>query len=1047
MAALSDNSEIFSNLSSKIINLFLRRTEGNQDIISKTLDDLNSLNYSFIPTDDGILVQKYSQLLWNLVRQQNLLVEGKTLILAIQWCLSGLQTRDKNVIIDVLQALDAILRSNIDKQVIPVGHVIRELCKFLKWGEKCTLEITLLVLQCLEACTTISDDQKAVGDLHRPLELCSETFLTHLTKKTADSSDLVTNKILQTCLIGLQNVILQHPEYLSTELGTILGVIKTFMLLGIKNVDYIIPHKLMPSALSIPEIPSLTREKKGGKLTKQKKHRVSGTQKKGKPNPAEHETTSGGYIPATTCLDYNSDSGVSDSGKAAKINHIKTKVRRASLNLLFAVAKNTEKSTMFTYWSSFIPEDSMSGQHNLVTCFLRDPSARNRMTALNVLLLLLTTSKLEKSTSFTPYSVVLGRMITELHRSLSLTLHEMSIPVLTQALKCYAALVQATPYHRISSKLMTKVIRNVKPFLYHKDASVQVTALIALGCVLASEPVLPETIDAMLKLESSSNYKRKNEDDSLVEDKVDDYVSLNDSFEYADFEELDNVEDDESHGNLGIPWLLKRCLTNLGVAIEETDSSKGAAPVKLESLQILSAMSTKYFATFILPHLSLIVKALDRALMDSYIDLKLHAGRTVDFIGQAMSKCLSNEDKVIEVPVTQCVHFWKTLLNKSLVDLFQYEENPVLRAVACDCLGSIGPHIFEQLPRDKQILCVTLLFSCTRDAENSVKGAAVRALAICVTYPSLREDTGFVLDTAEVIYRTLKDEHVSVREKASWSLGNLSGALVLSSKESKEAIEEISSEMILKLLKACICGASDNDKVKMNCVRGIGNLLQLVTEEMLKNDPFPDTVEKAFAVLVKCCTTGSNMKVRWNSCYALKNAMQNMHLYNKSYFTNKNWQNPVFNALNELVVSFKNFKVRINAALALSSPKCREHYDNFYYSVWIALLKALENSGNIDDFNEYKHRDNLVEQICISLGHLTTFLQVEDLSQLHNTLQLYEDNLRTHISKVMERLVPERSTKLSEAVYALNQLEKRKEMDANGRQVLERFKIIFQPDV
>lgn len=40
---------------------------------------------------------------------------------------------------------------------------------------------------------------------------------------------------------------------------------------------------------------------------------------------------------------------------------------------------------------------------------------------------------------------------------------------------------------------------------------------------------------------------------------------------------------------------------------------------------------------------------------------------------------------------------------------------------------------------DRQILTVTLLFACSRDGENSVKGAAVRALAICVLYPSLRE--------------------------------------------------------------------------------------------------------------------------------------------------------------------------------------------------------------------------------------------------------------------------------------------------------------------
>ncbi|CAH2014448.1 unnamed protein product [Acanthoscelides obtectus] len=905
MAASFDNSEIFSNLSSKIINLFLRRTEGNQDLISKTLDDLNSLNYrypiitnateavllvnqccSFIPTDDSILVQKYSQLLWNLIRQQNLSVEGKTLTLTVQWCLNGLQIKDKNIILVVLQALDALLRSNVNKQSIQVGYVVREICKFLKKNQG-TLETTLLALQCLEACTTLSsENQKADSDLHKPLELCSEVFLSHLTENLTDSNDLITNKILQTCCLGLQNVILQYPEYLMKELGTVLGVIKTFMLLGIKNVDYIMPQKLMPSALSIPEMPSLTREKKGGKLTKQKKHRVSGTQKKGKINQSEHDTSSGGYIPATTCLDYNSDSGVSgvnsgnkiktsdsdfsdsESGKAAKLQHVKTKVRRAALNLFFIVVKNTEKSTMFTYWSSFIPEDNMSGQHNLVTCFLRDPSARNRMSALNVLLLLLTTSKLylaqaessDKSTSFTPYSVVLGRMITELHRSLSLILHEISVPVLTQALKCYAALIQATPYHRMSSRLMTKVIRNIKPFLYHKDASVQVTALIALGCVLASEPVLPETIEAMLKLESALKNKVAKNDDSLLMDDIDS-LSINDSFEYADFDEPEEAEESDSRCGTGIPWLLKRCLVNLGVEMEESESSKGAAPVKLESLQILSAMSTKYFENLILPHLSLIVKALDQALLDSYVDLKLHAGRTVDFIGQAMSKFLSNEDKLVEIPITQCVNFWKTLLNKSLVDLFQFEENPILRAVACDCLGSIGPHIFEQLPRDKQILCVTLLFSCTRDGENSVKGAAVRALAICVTYPSLREDTGFVLDTAEAIYRTLKDDHLSVREKASWSLGNLSGALVLSSTESKEAFEEISSEMILKLLKACICGTSDNDKVKMNCVRGIGNLLQLVTEEMLKNEPFPETVDKAFAVLVKCCTTGSNMKV------------------------------------------------------------------------------------------------------------------------------------------------------------------------------------------
>lgn len=99
--------------------------------------------------------------------------------------------------------------------------------------------------------------------------------------------------------------------------------------------------------------------------------------------------------------------------------------------------------------------------------------------------------------------------------------------------------------------------------------------------------------------------------------------------------------------------------------------------------------------------------------------------------------------------------------------LLQSEKYATLRAIGCDCLGNIGSDIFEHLPvrihkqlnkitfyfvihrsvitiifslqKDKQILVITLLFASSRDEENSVKGAAVRALAISVLYPSLQE--------------------------------------------------------------------------------------------------------------------------------------------------------------------------------------------------------------------------------------------------------------------------------------------------------------------
>lgn len=49
---------------------------------------------------------------------------------------------------------------------------------------------------------------------------------------------------------------------------------------------------------------------------------------------------------------------------------------------------------MFSYWSNFIPENPLSTKHNLMTCILKEPTTKGRMAALNVLLLMLATSKL-----------------------------------------------------------------------------------------------------------------------------------------------------------------------------------------------------------------------------------------------------------------------------------------------------------------------------------------------------------------------------------------------------------------------------------------------------------------------------------------------------------------------------------------------------------------------------------------------------------------------------------------------------------------------------
>lgn len=73
------------------------------------------------------------------------------------------------------------------------------------------------------------------------------------------------------------------------------------------------------------------------------------------------------------------------------------------------------------------------------------------------------------------------------------------------------------------------------------------------------------------------------------------------------------------------------------------------APVKLESLQVLSAMSRNYFDVLMAPHITHIVRALDISLSDRYTDLRLHAGRAVDFLGQAMNRYISSEGMSVNV--------------------------------------------------------------------------------------------------------------------------------------------------------------------------------------------------------------------------------------------------------------------------------------------------------------------------------------------------------------------------------------------------------------
>lgn len=97
------------------------------------------------------------------------------------------------------------------------------------------------------------------------------------------------------------------------------------------------------------------------------------------------------------------------------------------------------------------------------------------------------------------------------------------------------------------------------------------------------------------------------------------------------------------------------------------------------------------------------------------------------------------------------------------------------------------------------------------------------------------------------------------------------------------SIEQISDNLLVRLFECATPACNDNDKVRTNAARILGNLLRLIKIEQI-------TVVKwqtiCFDAIQKLCDqaklngTNSNMKVKWNACYAIGNFMKNTVIFN-----------------------------------------------------------------------------------------------------------------------------------------------------------------------
>ncbi|ESO95312.1 hypothetical protein LOTGIDRAFT_116900 [Lottia gigantea] len=729
---------------------------------------------------------------------------------------------------------------------------------------------------------------------------------------------------------------------------------------------------------------------------------------------------------------HSSDSEYSDTegGQTSRVRSACIKVRQCALTCLHTVIKNGDKKIIFGYWSSFIP-DVISGTNStqsqtLFTTILKDPAPKCRMGALATLTAMIDGSKpylaaaedcQTTKAAFTSFSTVLGSMIKELHRCLLLALVAENFPLtLTQLIKCIGMLLSNTPYHRLQPGLLSRTVKQIRHFLNHRDPNVRVACLTCLGAIASIQPPLLEICHIIqpsrppvgTRIHQSADNSSRN---SISEDQT---TTTSDS----GFNSLNNMSQASSHTKNDTSWVIKLCIKNVLSQKAEQPAARQIndfappweksqpevpvmvyepIPVRLESLQVLANLTKGYFPiirkTYVLLQ-DLILKC----LADSDSVVKLHGTKLLDELSQVMLQDYQNSSTGGPEAITEqkLLEFWMSFLNGPVPAILQCEGNNPVRANACDCISNIGMEIFQQLPFDKRIMCITMILGLTNDDDKLVKSAAVRTLGVYILYPSLKKEVTFVADTANAVLMCMEDSSINVRMKAAWAMANLCDALVLNKDcEADQFIEDFSDMLLLKLLTTATRASQDSGKVKSNAVRAVGNILRYLPNRSLGKSNFMTAVQNSVDTLVKNILTGT-MKVRWNACYAISNMFKNDGLPHGSV----NWTPDVINALCSVVKDCKNFKVRINAGLALSSLKERGSYGGKFNYVMESLIIALKTSEDITDFAEYKYRDNLTEQIMVAILHIVCLIEIEDIQSLSSLLQQYTTILQSYLYKL-----------------------------------------------
>ncbi|KAI9206071.1 armadillo-type protein [Polychytrium aggregatum] len=294
-----------------------------------------------------------------------------------------------------------------------------------------------------------------------------------------------------------------------------------------------------------------------------------------------------------------------------------------------------------------------------------------------------------------------------------------------------------------------------------------------------------------------------------------------------------------------------------------------------------------------------------------------------------------------------------------------------VRALGCDILSNVPEKAFEGFEPKQQYAFLTLALGMAQDDDSPVVAAACRTLGVYVLYEPLAQDMEFVLDVASTVTPHVSSSSLPVRIRASWALANVAEVLATRFPEAQDVESSaLTEELVADMIKTSIVAAKDNDKCRSSGVRAIGNLV-LASSRLFLSRERESLVKASVQVVIKNIESGT-VKTRWNACYAVSN----MLAHSDFPIGTTTWTPMLYQALFTAIQKSKNFKVRINATLALMKPRQRGWFgtrrSGLLRTALVTLTEAMEGINDFGevDFGEFKYQEHLGNQLRATFDHL-----------------------------------------------------------------------------